>query len=514
MMESDFTALAHDDTRTSTQSIETSNLISEIFYNVREALVDTSSGNLCAATLERDANQIHISARQPISLTDLQSIQEELVDHLGQLQPAVHLTRNFRTLLNGKLQTGDTLHAANTRFNQHLTLPLAIQKKPVGILFVGSFDKSIDLRQTRLIQHFSNDAPRALRHLLYINSRQKEKFEKLVTRIIDGVILCDWRKKILFINNAAKRLLGVEVSQKLVGKSLKFLPYSFLSDYLDETLKEGIFESNKVACTRENHSQFLGVHIELLKNFRNREMGWMLVLRDVTKNWQSDQMRSSLSIASHEINAPLTSMQGAIDLLLDGDLGVLNQEQEHCLNVVKDDIRRLRAMLKDLLDVTRFDEGIQFLDRRKEVKLGLLVNKVMESFASFAKAKNIRIESAIPKSIPTFKGERDRLQQVLANLIENSIKYTLPGGVVNIQAELEKRTLKVWVQDTGVGIPAEDFERIFERFEQLDNYPEQRQRSYGLGLSIAKQIVKSFGGEMWVESEVGRGSKFYFTIAL
>ncbi|MFQ5770144.1 MAG: sensor histidine kinase, partial [bacterium] len=271
---------------------------------------------------------------------------------------------------------------------------------------------------------------------------------------------------------------------------------------------------NKVVKCSENNTKLIGVHLELIKNFRNIEIGWMIILRDVTKNWQSDQMRSALTIASHEIKTPLNSILGSIDLLLEKDFGDLNSKQQHCLNIVKDDINRLDRLLTDILDLSRFDEGIQFLDRRKEIALGLMVNKCIESFKLFANSKNIQIKNKIPKSLPTFKGHRDRLQQVLANLVENSIKYTLPGGKVTIGAELIDSNLKFWVKDTGVGIPSTQIEFIFKKFNQLDNYPEDGKRGYGLGLSIAEEIIKAMGGEIWLESEVGVGSTFFVSLPL
>lgn len=486
-------------------------MLTELFSIIRRAIVDTGGGLLCAATLVDSTDEIHLSTPRPLSAADLTLIREAMSQSLDpEATPEDAL--DFQMIINGQSERQVLLEASDHLVAQHQAVPIAIRKTPVGILFAGSFDARLDRRHARLLKHFSRDAIRALRHLWRLNALQRERLEALVTHSIDGIILCDWRKRVLYLNHMARRLLGIDSQQGLLGKTLNHLNVGFLAEYLDEAQQNGIFESNKVASLSEKHSKYLGVHVELLRNTANREIGWMVVLRDVTKNWQRDQMRSSLSAASHEINAPLTSMQGAVDLLLDRDLGDLNGEQEHCLQVLKDDITRLRRLLRDLLDLSKFDEGIQFLDRRKEVKLDFVVQKVIDSLRGFADSRNITVTSLVPRSLPTFKGDRDRLQQVLVNLVENGIKFGLPGGEVTIDAELEKTTLKVWVKDTGVGIPANEFERIFERFYQLDNDPGSGPRGYGLGLSIAKQIVESFGGEIWVESEEGVGSTFYFTI--
>lgn len=346
---------------------------------------------------------------------------------------------------------------------------------------------------------------------LELNS-EKEKYELLASWTIDGLIFCDSEKKILFMNNSAKRLLGVEAEKSWIDNSLGDLKASFLIDYFEEAQKSNLHELNRVADLLNDHSKLVGVHLELLRNAKNQKVGWLFILRDVTRNWQSDQMRSALTVASHEIKTPLNSMLGAVDLLLEKDLGELNKKQHQCLDVIKDDIQRLNRLLEDILDLSRFDEGIQFLERRKQTSLIFLVKRVFDSFRSYAKSKDIQLINKIPKSIPTFKGDRDRLQQVFSNLVENGIKYSRSGGQISVHAKLEGSTIECCVKDKGVGIPSTEFETIFERFKQLDNCPDQSQRGYGLGLSISKEIIEGFGGRVWVESELGVGSSFYFTI--
>lgn len=483
--------------------------MSEILTVAREALVELSG--TCVATYQLSKASICITTRKPISLKDLRTIKswilESLKESTQELRP-----KKISCLVNGQPEEAYVPDGSDKEFHECITVPISIENKRVGILFVGSFDDAIDLQDTKLFTRFSKYVSRGLRHLWYLNCRQKEQYEILVSRIVDGVILCDSSKRIKFINGAAQRILGLSNHKKWIGQPLRELEANYLIDNLDEALRSGIFELNKVANSSEDGTKLVGIHIELLKNARNAEIGWMIVLRDVTKNWQNDQMRSALSVASHEIKTPLHSILGAVDLLLENDLGELNQQQRRCLNIIRDDIHRLIRLLTDILDLSKFDEGVQFLDRRSQIVLGLMVNKVIESFKSYAKSKNIQIENKIPKTLPTFKGNRDRLKQVIVNLVENSIKYSLPGGQVTIDAELLDSGLKFEVKDTGVGIPRQDLRVIFERFKQLDNHPEEGKQGNGLGLSIAKEIIEAIGGKIWAESELGKGSTFYFTI--
>ena len=482
--------------------------ISEMLTIFREALADLSSGHLCVATLQKSDATILITSWQALSPENIRAIKDRFSARLADENGLGRLTY----LINGQTRGQYNFDNSGPSFQRQLFVPVSIESTRIGHVFVGSFDKKLTQKRIRLLRKWAANLPRALRHLWYLNRRQKAKFHLLSSCTIEGLILCDSRKRIHHINDAAKQLLNIPSEEVLLGEPLASLQANFLIDWIDEARREGIYEINKVHSVRRKRPMLIGTHIQQIKNFRNNEVGWMIDLRDVTKNWQNDQLRSALTLASHEMKTPLSSIKGAIDLLLENDLGRMNDKQKHCLHVIKDDIVRLNRLLSDILDLSRFDEGIQFLDRRKEISLTILIHKVTESFRSFARSKNIRIVNKVPRTIPPFKGPRDRLQQVVANLLENGIKYTLPGGRVTIEAGLARNQLTFVVKDTGVGIPESELDNIFQRFKQLDNYPSSGKQGFGLGLSISKEIVEAMGGKIWVESQVGVGSSFYFKI--
>ncbi len=475
------------------------------FYeDLRETLVDLC-GDWCAATLSLDG-AIHITTRRPLSKENVQQVHEKMSGHSRQ-NGAVPRP----CFVNGQPLSRYHFDHSAPPFQQELVAPLSAQNHRVGNLFVGSFDHPLDARRQRLLRKLARALPRALRHAKYLAKRKKEAFELLAARTIEGLILCDPGMRIQYLNNAARQLLNLPSDQKIVGEPLGQLNVSYLNDFIEEARREGLLELNKIFTPMHQPSLLVGAHIELLKNSRNQKVGWMIDLRDVSKNWQNDQLRSALVLASHEMKTPLNSIKNAVELLLETSLGELNDQQKRCLHLVKDDAVRLNRLLSDILDLSRFDAGIPFLDRRREIALPILIDKAIESFQAFAQSKNIKIENQVSPTFPTFNGLRDRLQQVLANLLENGIKYTLPGGSVTLQAELDDKHLIFTVKDTGVGIPASERESIFERFKQLDNYPGGKQ-GFGLGLSISKEIIEAMGGKIWVESQVGVGSSFHFKI--
>ena len=485
---------------------EIQGLLAEMLTIARNALVDLTASQVAVATYQLDDSHCEVTTRKALSRTGFETLKQELTAAIGPSSRSLTFRINTRSEARYRFDDGQE------PFHETILVPVSMGEEQVGWLFVGSFDPDLRLHRTRLTRQFSRFISRALRHLWYLNNRQKEQYELLVSRIVDGVILCDAQKRIKVMNQAAQRILKLQDGKPWVGRPLKDLEVEYLIDNLDEALETGMFELNKVTSADDNQRQLIGIHIELLKNSRNNEVGWMIVLRDVTKNWQSDQMRSALTVVSHEIKTPLHSILGAVDLLLENDLGELNSDQRHCLDIIRDDIQRLNRLITDILDLSKFEEGVQFLERRNQIVLGLTVKKVMESLQTYAASKNITLETQIPKSLPTFRGNRDRLQQVVMNLLENGIKYSRPGGRVTVGANLEGSELTVWVRDHGVGIPKEKLDLVFKRFVQLDNHPDEGRQGNGLGLSIAKQIVEAIGGKIWVESELGKGSTFYFTI--
>ncbi|MCG8607223.1 PAS domain-containing sensor histidine kinase, partial [bacterium] len=397
-------------------------VFSEMLTVARQAIVELARGQVCVATIHDSQRRIDLTTPIPISRQRLERIRLKLAA-TGEDSDSTVQPNDIACTINGSRQESYVFGSGpNNELHHEVLIPISAQGASVGFLYLGSFDSAFDLTQSKLIHHFSTHFARTLRHLWYLNIRQKEKFELIASRIFDGIIFCDARQRIQYINVVAKKLLCCEMEQAWQGKPLSDLGAEFLTDFIYEALNAGIYELNKVTNIPGSSSKLLGVHLELLKNFRNNQIGWLIILRDVTKNWQNDQMRSAMSIAGHEIKTPLNSILGAVDLLLDNDLGELNQKQQQCLNIVKDDISRLNRLISDILDLSRFDEGIQFLDRRKEIALDFMVTKVLKSLESFATSKHVLIENKIPKNLPSFKGNRDRLQQVLVNLIENAIK--------------------------------------------------------------------------------------------
>src|SRR5437867_4632008 len=227
-----------------------------------------------------------------------------------------------------------------------------------------------------------------------------------------------------------------------------------------------------------------------------------------------DKLKSDfVSTVSHELRTPMTSIKGYVDNILDGLTGALTERQSYYLNRVKYNVERLTRMINDLLDLSRIEAGKVEL-HLSAVCMRDLVNDVVEGFQRAAQEKGLTLRSHQPDELPAIRGDRDKLHQVLTNLIQNAIKFTPKGGEIRVEANAhDGGFVLVTVSDTGCGIPPHELDRVFDRFYRVESVSAEECGS-GLGLPIAKSLVELHGGRIWAESTPGQGSRFYFTVPI
>ena len=226
-----------------------------------------------------------------------------------------------------------------------------------------------------------------------------------------------------------------------------------------------------------------------------------------------------VSVASHELRTPLTAIKNAIQLILQRKTGEINEKQEKFLFMAERNINRLTNILNDLLNLSRIESGKIEL-QLKNVELKSLIEFTVSSLRPQADVKSIQIEVEGPEKLPTVYADWEKVEQILINLIGNAIKFTPDGGRILITSKLIPKDrdggyvdkVAIFVKDTGVGIPPEHLESIFEKFHQVENSLHRSVSGTGLGLSITKGLVETHQGKIWVESEVGKGSTFAFTL--
>jgi signal transduction histidine kinase len=243
-------------------------------------------------------------------------------------------------------------------------------------------------------------------------------------------------------------------------------------------------------------------------------LGSVVVYHDITREEMADRLKSELvATASHELRTPLTSMRGYVDMLMLDTFGPLNPSQRDFLRIVKNNVTRLVHLVDELLDMSRVEAGEVRL-RREEVDLVEMFYETSQSLHGQFNERNVTLHMDLQDNLPVVLADRQRLQQILINLVGNACKYTEPGGQVDIALYNGGDKLRVDVRDTGVGIPEDAKPHIFTPFYRAENPLRDEVGGTGLGLSITRKLVEMHGGEIWFESAEGKGSTFSFTLPL
>ena len=264
----------------------------------------------------------------------------------------------------------------------------------------------------------------------------------------------------------------------------------------------------------EIDDRVIHAHLSPVLAQRSDFLGVVTVLRDITKEVEADRTKSEfVSNVSHELRTPMTAIKGYTDLLYTRAVGPINGEQERFLAIIKNNADRLTALINDLLDISRVDTGrVRFVPQ--PLHIGDVIADVVKALAGQAQAKRQELRYEVVAGLPELMGDRDRLNQVLTNLVSNASRYTPEGGEIEVLAYPVEGAVRVDVRDTGIGISPEDLGRIFERFYRADHPLVQEAGGSGLGLSIAKMFVEMHGGRLWVESELGKGSAFTLVLPM
>jgi two-component system phosphate regulon sensor histidine kinase PhoR len=330
----------------------------------------------------------------------------------------------------------------------------------------------------------------------------------LFNSMLEGLLLLDRNRKIYLANRAFKNLFGLKI--ELRGKTvMEALRVHELAELVEraETEKQVLDYELKLPDLSE---RWLQVNAAVISNSAGEREGTILVFHDLTRLKQLERTRQEfVANVSHELRTPLSLIKGYVETLLDGarnDPAIA----ERFLKIIERNTHRLDLLIQDLLTISALEsERIKL--NLQPVELRPLVEKVFADLKPPANNKNVGLVSQLPEFTAT--ADANRLEQVLANLVDNAIKYGRAQGSVHVGGKkLDDGKLEIFVQDDGPGIPAESLDRVFERFYRVDKARSRDQGGTGLGLSIVKHIVQAHGGEVWVKSELGKGATFFFTL--
>ncbi|OQY26064.1 MAG: hypothetical protein B6I34_00685 [Anaerolineaceae bacterium 4572_32.1] len=354
-----------------------------------------------------------------------------------------------------------------------------------------------------------------------LGREQKEasKNRAILQSIADGVIVTDTQERIILINDAAERILGTR-RQAAMGQDVRNVFAAFEAGGRQEMLEameslaaHPLFAKDNPQIIQSSlamEQATISAHLAPVLS-GHEFMGIVSVFRDITREVQADIAKTEfVSTVSHELRTPLTSIKGYTDLLLGGAVGTLTENQERFMGIIRNNANRLTALINDLLDISRIESG------RVELNLAPLdVSEVVEDVVSTLSAqiesKGLSLKVKVPDDLSLVHGDRDRLTQVLTNLVGNAYHYTLEGEIAVIVSQMSD-VIRVDVSDTGIGIAAGDQGKIWDRFFRASHPVVEKEGGTGLGLSIVRMFIEMHGGRIWVDSEVGRGSTFTFIL--
>lgn len=375
----------------------------------------------------------------------------------------------------------------------------------------------------------------------------KEFFQSILSCIGDGILAIDVNEKIIFMNDKGEEITGWSKSEVL-GKSINEV-FKLYDSETDEPVYDNPsrkvletgdsvgLQNNWGIISKEGIFKYISANHSPIKDSNGKITGVVIVFRDITRlkilemrqkqaKEEADRARKQSEAAnkakseflaniSHEIRTPINGIIGMINLTLMTDL---NDEQKENLLTAKSCANALLNIINDILDFSKMEAG-KFEIYNINFDLKELIEEVMKTHAVTAREKGIDLYCIVSPSVPQYmEGDPKRLQQILNNLLSNAIKFTEKGKVTlkvaNDKIEEGNYILKFSVEDTGIGIAENEKKLLFQNFSQVDSSITRRYGGTGLGLAISKRLVNMMGGEIWVESEKGKGSKFYFTVLL
>ena len=455
--------------------------------------------DLCSSLLILDGEKARmiIRAAHPVKRDIFEEVKNNVIGSLNSLRPRAISGQEIELEVRGEIL--DDKRCEGERIVSSFDVPLFVRQEAVGILNVAAVrDIAYSDEEIKLLYTLASQASAAIERLQAVLSAEKSKMKVMVERMSEGVAMFDEKDELVIANSAFNEMTGGDLS--LLGeldeiKKRRKLP-KVLDIHLEKPFPRVI--NSESACIEDDNGRYLGI---------------VMLLRDVSKEREIEQMKSDfVSLVSHELRTPLVAIKGAADNLLDGLAGELNDIQKDCLVLSKRNIDRLNRLISDLLDISRIEAGKIQLNKQP-ADAASIVKDVLGLFQAGAKEKSIALESLLPEELPLVTIDSDKINQVLTNLVGNALKFTPAQGKIIIKAFRAENFLRVEVRDTGVGIPKQDLDKVFDKFYQVDrNKSFTSVKGTGLGLPISKGIVERHGGKIWAESETGQGSKFIFTL--
>lgn len=335
-------------------------------------------------------------------------------------------------------------------------------------------------------------------------TRQKKQIETILLHMTDGIIAFNIEGKVIHINNAAKTFLKIDKEETFEEIFQKY--------NLDINLEKVIYLENWASSEKKLNleDRTMNLFFAPFKNENDRPGGVIVVIQDITEHVKLDTMRKRfVADVSHELKTPITSIMGYADTLLENDVD--SEVNKKFLERISAEASRMSRLVSDLLTLSRYDTSKAKIEK-SEFDLGALVKYTFDGLDLEMKKKNQIGECFVTSNVPLVYADKNGIERVVLNILTNAIKYTPEGGSIKVYVGFVYNDAYIKIIDTGIGIPKEDLDKIFERFYRVDKARTREMGGTGLGLSIAKEILDQNNSMIDIKSEVGKGTEVVIRI--
>ncbi|NQT18421.1 MAG: PAS domain-containing protein [Planctomycetes bacterium] len=381
----------------------------------------------------------------------------------------------------------------------------------------GDIASGIDNMMSKISKEYNKllDSNRELQVSNRVILFDKRRTESIIDGLGEGVIVGDSYGRVSIINREAEVLLGVG-RKDVIGKT----PEEALPEHKEvaqfmtrDTSGPNIRRSAELDFSGGEGRKVVRIQLMPVSGRSERSGGALTMLRDVTQQKMEEQARGDfISNVAHELRAPLSAIKSYVEMLIDNEADTPALRAEF-FNTINEEADRLARLIDNMLNISRIEVGGLVLNK-SSVRTRKLLEDALTSVAATAKSKNIDIAANLPDDMPEADIDKEMVRVVVMNLLGNAIKYTEPGGSVILAGEVDAEELRVHVVDTGWGIPQDEHEKVFDKFYRGKRTGSSKVTGNGLGLALAKEIACLHGGDLRLESEEGKGSKFTLNLPL